>query len=146
MDVAQDFVVSTILEGSAQRTSVLQILEGDCPVPSEPKMDEHKILGEYRSGRTTEVERERILDGTEIMEFENEIFREEVFRTPDDPTNANWRKTELICSMTLSTQRVCLTENLRPDVLMDTTLLILKSHSNFGVANGAMKPPEAAST
>ena len=29
---------------------------------------------------------------------------------------------------------------------MDTTLEILKSHTSFGVANGATKPPEAAST
>ena len=29
---------------------------------------------------------------------------------------------------------------------MDTTLGILKSHFNLGVANGATKPPEAAST
>ena len=146
MDIAQDFVVSTILEGSAQRTSVLQILEGDRPVPSKPKVDEHEILGEYRSGGTTEVERERILDRTEIMELKDEILREEMFRTPDDPTDANLRKAELICSMTLSTQRVRSKEGLRPDVLMDTTLSILKSHSNLGVANGATKPPEAAST
>ena len=48
--------------------------------------------------------------------------------------------------MTLSNQWTRLRENLRPEVLIDTTLLILKSHSNFGVANGATKPPEAAST
>ena len=71
MDIAQDFIVSTILEGSAQRTSVLQILEGDRSVPSEPKVDEQEILGEYRSGGTTEVEGERILDGTEIVELKN---------------------------------------------------------------------------
>ena len=58
MDVAQDFVVSTILEGSAQRTSILQILKGDCPVPSKPKVEEHEVLSEYLSGRATEVERE----------------------------------------------------------------------------------------
>lgn len=82
------------------------------------------------------------------MEFENEIFREEVLRTPDDPTDANWRETELICSMTmiLSIWWVRLRKNLRPEVFMDTTLGILKSHSNLGVANGAMKPPEAPST
>lgn len=58
MDVAQDFVVSTILKGSAQRTSVLQILKGYCPVPSKPKVEEHEILSDYRSSRATEVERE----------------------------------------------------------------------------------------
>jgi len=79
MDIAQDFVISAILEGSAQRTSVLQILEGDRPVPSEPKVEEHEILSEYRGGGTTEVERERVLDGTKIMEFKNEILREETF-------------------------------------------------------------------
>jgi hypothetical protein len=29
MDIAQNFIVSTLLKGSAQRASVLQILEGD---------------------------------------------------------------------------------------------------------------------
>jgi len=80
------------------------------------------------------------------MELKNEILRQEMLRTPDDPTDADLRKTKLICGMTLSIQWVRLKVNLRPEVLMDTTLLILKSHSNFGDANGAMKPPEAAST
>lgn len=56
MDVAQDFVVPTVLEGSAQRAGVRQILEGNFPVPSEPKVEEHEVLSDYRSSRTTEVE------------------------------------------------------------------------------------------
>src|SRR6266702_8039577 len=36
--------------------------------------------------------------------------------------------------------------NLWPDVLMETTRGILKSHSNFGVANVAIKPPDAPSS
>ena len=58
MDIAQDFIISTILEGSAQCTGVLQILKGDLPVPRKPKMEEHEVLGEYWSSRATEVERE----------------------------------------------------------------------------------------
>jgi len=80
------------------------------------------------------------------MELKDEILRKEILRTPDDPTDADLRKTKLICSMTLSIRWVRSKVNLRPEVLIDTTRSILKSHSNFGVANGAMKPPEAAST
>ena len=80
------------------------------------------------------------------MEFENEVLRKKTLCTPDDPTNANWSKTKLICNTTFSTQQICLRGDLRPEVLMDTTLGILKSHSNLGVANGATNPPEAAST
>jgi hypothetical protein len=69
-------------------------------------VDEHEVLSEYRSSRATEVERERIFDRAEIMEFENEILREEILRTPDDPTDANLRETKLICSVILSMQWV----------------------------------------
>lgn len=102
MDVAQDLVVSTVLEGAAQSTSIFQILKSDCPVPRKPKVEEHEVLGNYRGSGTTEVERERIFNRSEIMEFENEILREEFLRTPDDPTYADRGATELICSVGLS--------------------------------------------
>ena len=104
MDIAQDFVVSAVLKGSAQCATVLQILEGDRPVPREPKVEEHEVLSDYRSSRAAEVQGERIFDRTEIMEFENEILGEETLRTPDYPADANLDKAVLICSMTLSTQ------------------------------------------
>lgn len=106
MDIAQDFVVSTILKGPAQCASVLQILEGDCPVPGEPKVEEQEVLGDDWSSRATEVERERIFNRTKIMEFENEILWKEALRTPYDPTDANLRKTELVCSIILSIRLV----------------------------------------
>jgi hypothetical protein len=102
MYIAQDFVVSTILKSSAQRASVFQILEGDCPIPSESKVEEHEVLGDDRSGRTTEVEGERIFNRTEVMEFENEILRKVALRTPDDPTDADRSKTKLVYSIKLS--------------------------------------------
>ena len=104
MDIAQDFIVSTVLEGPAQRASIPQILEGDRPVPGEPKVDEHEVLSDYWSCGTTEIKGERIFNGTEVMKFENEILREELLRTPDNPTNANLGETKLICSVTLSTR------------------------------------------
>jgi len=146
MDLAQYFVVATILKGSAQRTSVLQILESDCPVPSKPKVEEQKVLSDYLGSGATEIERKRIFDGAKIMEFKNEVLREETLRTPDHPADANWSETKLICSTRLRIHLTWLGEYLRPEVLMDTTLGILKSHFNLGVANGATKPPEAAST
>lgn len=103
MDVTQNLVVSTIVESSAQRASVLQVLEGDRPVPCKPKVEEHEVLSDYRSSRATKVERERIFNGAEIMEFENKVLREEILRAPDDPTDANLSKTKLICSVILST-------------------------------------------
>ena len=109
-------------------------------------MEEHEVLGDYWGSWATEVERERIFDRTEIMKFENEILWEEALRTPNDPTDADLREAILICNTTLSLEWICLRGDLRPEVLMDTTLGILKSHSNLGVANGATKPPEAAST
>jgi len=96
MDVAQDFVVSTVLEGPAQRAGIPQILEGDRPVPGEPEVEEHKILSDYWSCRATEIKRERIFNGTEIMEFENEVLREQLLRTPDNPTDANLGETKLM--------------------------------------------------
>ena len=109
-------------------------------------MEEQEVLGDDRSSGTTEVEGEGIFNRTEIMELENEILREEALRTPDDPTDANWRKTKLVCSIILSIHLQRVISDLRPEVLIDTTLGILKSQTNFGVANGATKPPEAAST
>ena len=102
MNIAEDFEVSTVLEGPAQCTSVLQILEGDCSVPSEPKVEEHEILSDDRSSWTTEVEGEGIFNRTEVMEFENKVLWEETFRTPDDPTHADLRKTKFVCSGMLS--------------------------------------------
>jgi len=77
-------------------------LEGDSPIPSKPKVEEHEVLNEYLSSRATEVERERIFNRPEIMEFENEILREEVLRAPDDPTDANRSETKFIYSTRLS--------------------------------------------
>ena len=59
-------------------------------------MEEQEVLGDDRSSGSTEVEGERILDGAEIMEFENEILRKVTLRTPDDPADADRGKTELI--------------------------------------------------
>ena len=59
-------------------------------------------MGDYRGGGTTEVERERIFDRSEIVEFKNKILREEFMGTPDDPTYANLATTKLICSEGLS--------------------------------------------
>lgn len=96
MNVAQDFEVSAVLEGPAQCASVLQVLEGNCPVPSEPKMEEYEILSDDRSSRATEVEGEGVFNRTEVMEFENKVLWEEIFRTPDNPTHTDLRKTKLV--------------------------------------------------
>ena len=80
------------------------------------------------------------------MEFENKVLGEEMLRTPDDPTDADRSETKFVCSTILSVNLIWLKGGLRPEVLIDTTLGILKSHFNLGVANGATKPPEAPST
>jgi len=71
-------------------------LKGDCPVPSKPEVEEHKVLGDYWGGGTTEVERERVFNRSKIMEFENKILREEILRTPDNPTYADRDTTKLM--------------------------------------------------
>lgn len=101
MDIAQNFVVSTFFKGPAQRASVLQILEGNSPISSEPKVKEQEVLGDDRSSRTAEVERERIFNRTEVVEFENEILGKITLLSPDDPTDANRRKTKLVYSIRL---------------------------------------------
>jgi hypothetical protein len=102
VDLAQDFIVSTLLEGSAQCASILQILEGDCPVPCKPEVEEHEVLSDDRRSGATEVEGERVFNGTKIMELEDEILREEVLRAPDNPTDANRGKSEFVCSIILT--------------------------------------------
>jgi len=96
MNIAQDFVVSAVLKSPAQCASIRQILKGDCSVSSEPKVEEHEVLSNDWSSRATEVEGERIFNRAKIVEFENEILWEEFLRTPDDPTNANLSKAELV--------------------------------------------------
>lgn len=102
MDIAQDFVVFAILKGPAQCAGILKVLEDDCPVSSESEVEEHEVLSDNWSCRATEVEGERVFNRAEIMEFENEILWEEALRTPDNPTDANLRKTELVCITILS--------------------------------------------
>jgi hypothetical protein len=58
MDVTQNLIVSTILQSSAQCASILQVLEGDCPISSKPKMEDHEVLSDDGGSRATEVERE----------------------------------------------------------------------------------------
>ena len=102
MDLAQDFVVSTIFKGPAQHAGILQILEGDRPVSSKPKVEEQEILSNNRRSRATKVEGERIFNRAKIMEFEDEILWEEALRTPDNPTDTDRTKAELVCNMILS--------------------------------------------
>ena len=66
-------------------------------------MEEHEVLGDYWSSGATEVEGERIFNGTEVMKFEYEILRKVSLRTPDDPTDANGTETKLVYSTALST-------------------------------------------
>jgi len=96
MDVTQDLIISTILQSSAQCAGVLQVLEGDSPISGKPKVEEHEVLSDDGGSRTTEVERERKFNGTEIMDFENEIFWEEMLGTPDDPTDTNLGQTKFM--------------------------------------------------
>lgn len=102
MDIAQDFVVSAVLKGPAQCAGILEVLEADCPVSSESEVEEQEVLSDDWSCRATEVEGERVFDRAEIMEFENEILWEETLRTPDNPTDANLSKAELVCNTILS--------------------------------------------
>lgn len=59
-------------------------------------------MGDYRGGGTTEIERERIFDRSEIVKFKYKILREEFIGTPDDPTYANLATTKFICNEELS--------------------------------------------
>lgn len=52
-------------------------------------MDEVKVLRDDRRGGSTEVERERVFDGAQIMQLKDEVFREVLFIPPDHPTDTN---------------------------------------------------------
>lgn len=59
-------------------------------------MQKVEILCNNGCGRAGEVEGEGVLDGSEIVELEDEIFGEMCLVTPDDPADADVCETELV--------------------------------------------------
>lgn len=96
VNVAQDHEQAALLEGTAQQTGILQILEGDVPVTLEPEVHEVEVLRDDRVRWTREVERERVLDRPEVVQLEDEVLRKVSLVPPDDPADTDVGKTEFV--------------------------------------------------
>ena len=96
MDVAQHLEETAVLQCTTEQTRVLEVILGNRAVALESQVHEIEILRDDWMRRAGEVERERILDGAEVVQLEDEVLREELGGTPDDPTDTDVRKTELV--------------------------------------------------
>lgn len=147
MNIAQHSVEPSALESAGKGAGVPHIRKSHVAVALEPEMQEVEVLRDDRVRRTREIERERVLDGAEVVQLKDEVFGEVFLRAPDDPSHTDIGKTEFVAGgvdgyntgnfeipfkLGLKDWRLgCAAEN-------DTKVLT--------VANGAMNAPEAPST
>ena len=96
VNVAQHHEESTLLESTAEETRIFQVLEGNAAVPLESQVHEVEVLSDDRVRRAGEVQRERVLDGAEVVELEDEVLREVLLGPPDDPSYADIGQSELV--------------------------------------------------
>ena len=89
MYIAQNRVISGAFQSATQEASILQVIQRHRTVPLEPQMEKVEVLGNDRSCRSREVEGEGVFDGSEVVQFENELFRKMCFVPPYNPPYAN---------------------------------------------------------
>lgn len=94
--IAQNRIISTLLERTRKQARVLQIRKGNAAVTLKAKVDEVEVLRDDRSSRSREIERETIFDGTKVMQLEDEVLRKVSLVPPDDPADTDVGKTEFV--------------------------------------------------
>lgn len=96
MHITENGVVTALLKRTRKETRILHVSEGNTPEALEAKMNEVEVLRDDGRSRAREVEGEAVFDGTEVVQFEDQVLREMGLVPPDDPANADVGKTELV--------------------------------------------------
>ena len=96
MNVAQHGVPSRAFKSPAQESSIFQVVKSNCAVTLKAEVQKIEVLSDDGRRWPRKVERERILDASEVMKLEDEIFWKVFFRPPYDPADTDICETELM--------------------------------------------------
>ena len=96
VDIAKDFEEPAVFQRPTKKTGVLEVVQSNRPVALESEMQEVEVLGDDRVCRAREIERERIFDGAEVVQLEDEVAGKEVLGTPDDPADTDICQSEFV--------------------------------------------------
>ena len=100
MDVTENCVVASLLQGTAEQSRILEIRQPNGAITLETKMNEVEVLGDDRRRRSREIEGEGILHRSKVMKLEDQIFGKVGLVTPDDPSNSDIAQSELMSTET----------------------------------------------
>lgn len=96
VDVTEYCKVTALLQGPTEQPCVLQVIKSDAPEALEAEMYEVEVLCDDGMRRTREVQRERVLHGAQVVQFEDEVLGQQRLVAPDNPANTDVRQTELV--------------------------------------------------
>jgi hypothetical protein len=98
MNIAQNIKISAFFQRPTQQPRILEIIKGDPAVAFEAQVQQVEILCDDGCSGTRKVKRERVFDGSQIVELEDKVLGEMGFVAPDDPSNTDVYKTELVAT------------------------------------------------
>lgn len=129
VDIWQHYKISTFLQGSTQRPSVLKIIKRNLAIALETQVQKIEVLGDYRGRATRKSQRESKFSRAEVVELEDKIFGQMCLVAPDDPSNSNVSHTKFMTTRRYGEWFIAQIDLTTHEALIETTRGILKSQS-----------------
>lgn len=121
-----------MFQSPTKKPGIFHVGKGDRAVPFETKVDEVEVLCNDGCGGTGKIKGEGIFNGTKIMQLEDKVLGKVGFVSPDHPPNTNITESKLVSAEIELSRKPGFGEQNTHEVLIETTLGSLKSHSNLG--------------